>query len=94
MTAGFVGHIGDCDKILVMEGGTAVEFDSYEDSYEELMRKEDGVFAGMAKKQIQTLRPNNGLFPCRFNRLHMVDWRCWFFSSRNKKKFHLLLHKA
>ena len=38
--------IRDCDKILVMEGGTAVEFDSYE----ELMRKEDGVFAGMAKK--------------------------------------------
>ena len=40
--------IRDCDKILVMEGGTAVEFDSYE----ELMRKEDGVFAGMAKKQL------------------------------------------
>ena len=39
--------IRDCDKILVMEGGTAVEFDSYE----ELMKKEDGVFAGMAKKQ-------------------------------------------
>ena len=38
--------IRDCDKILVMEGGAAVEFDSYE----ELVRK-NGVFAGMAKKQ-------------------------------------------
>ena len=39
--------IWDCDKILVMEDGRAVEFDNYE----ELMRKQDGVFAGMAKKQ-------------------------------------------
>ena len=41
--------IRDCDKILVMECGTMVEFDKYD----ELMRKEDGVFAGMAKKQSQ-----------------------------------------
>ena len=39
--------IRDCDKILVMEGGTVVEYGSYE----ELMRKEDGVFADMANKQ-------------------------------------------
>ena len=39
--------IRDCDKILVMEGGTAVEFDNYE----ELMKKEGGVFAEMAEKQ-------------------------------------------
>ena len=39
--------IRDCDKILVIEGGTVVEYDSYD----ELMRKEDGVFAGMANKQ-------------------------------------------
>ena len=39
--------IRDCDKILVIEGGTVVEYDSYD----ELMRKEDGVFAGMASKQ-------------------------------------------
>ena len=39
--------IRDCDKILVMEGGTAVEFDTYD----ELTRKRDGVFAGMAKRQ-------------------------------------------
>ena len=39
--------IRGCDKILVMEGRTAVEFDSYE----KLMMKEDGVFARMSKKQ-------------------------------------------
>ena len=44
--------IRDCDKILVMEGGTVVEYDSYD----ELMRKAgdedgDGVFADMANKQ-------------------------------------------
>ena len=39
--------IRDCDKILVMKDGTAVEFDNYE----ELMKKEGGVFAEMAEKQ-------------------------------------------
>ena len=41
--------IRDCDKILVMEDGSAVEFDSYD----QLMKKEGGVFAGIAKKQSQ-----------------------------------------
>ena len=39
--------IRDCDKILVMEDGSAVEFDSYD----QLMRKENGVFADIANKQ-------------------------------------------
>ena len=39
--------IRDCDKILVMEDGSAVEFDGYD----QLMRKENGVFADIANKQ-------------------------------------------